>query len=68
MTAGFRPAPKPFMTSIVTLAPEGAGTRYTARILHVDEAGRAQHLAMGFETGWGQVLDQLAALAPGLEG
>ncbi|MFM2092707.1 MAG: hypothetical protein RLZZ127_3196 [Planctomycetota bacterium] len=61
---GFRPAPPnghlPFhMTAIVSIAPEGAGTRYTAIALHADEASRKQHEAMGFHDGWGTALAQL---------
>jgi uncharacterized protein YndB with AHSA1/START domain len=59
----WEPAPKPFMTVIVTLADEGGQTRYTARVRHWTEADKAQHEAMGFHQGWGQCLDQLTALA-----
>jgi uncharacterized protein YndB with AHSA1/START domain len=41
--------------------PSG-GTRYTARVMHADQAGRDAHEAMGFEQGWGSALDQLVAL------
>ena len=58
---GFRPAPKPFFTGIVTMEPEGNGTRYTARALHQTEEGRQQHESMGFHDGWGTALDQLVA-------
>ena len=65
---GYRPADPaagaPFVfTAIIELEPHGAGTRYTATVLHADEAGRAQHEAMGFHHGWGAALDQLVALA-----
>lgn len=72
---GFRPAPGSgevdpadcgsfFMTAILTLEEAGPGrTRYVARLLHRDTAGRAAHEAMGFEAGWSQCLDQLVALA-----
>ncbi len=62
---GYRPSDKGiaadhlFMTAIITMAPEGAGTRYTALALHRDEAGRKQHEEMGFHEGWSTVLDQL---------
>ena len=56
---GFRPAAKPFFTGVVTLAPRGTGTRYTAIAMHRDEAGRAKHDEMGFHKGWGAALDQL---------
>lgn len=58
---GYRPAEKPFMTGVVTLAPEGEGTRYVAMALHHNEAARKQHEDMGFEQGWGAALDQLVA-------
>lgn len=58
---GYRPSAEPFMTAIVTLEPEGNGTRYAAIAIHRDEAGRKQHEEMGFHDGWGKVLDQLVA-------
>ena len=62
--AGWRPqAPWLGMTAIITLADEGEGTRYTARVLHVDAAAAARHEEMGFSVGWGICIDQLAALA-----
>ena len=71
---GFRPVPAESaksaesdscdfaFTVILTLAPLGAGTRYTALVLHRDEADRQKHEAMGFQDGWGKALDQLVAL------
>jgi uncharacterized protein YndB with AHSA1/START domain len=38
------------------------GTRYRARVIHADAAGRARHEAMGFHEGWGKALDQLLAM------
>ncbi|MBI2422364.1 MAG: SRPBCC family protein [Candidatus Hydrogenedentes bacterium] len=58
---GYRPAPKPFMTGIITFEVHGSGTRYTATALHADEANRKQHEDMGFYQGWGTALDQLVA-------
>lgn len=58
---GFRPSEKPFFTAVVTLQPQGNGTRYTAMAIHRDEAGRQKHEEMGFQEGWGMVLDQLVA-------
>ncbi len=43
------------------MQPHGGGTSYSARVMHSNEAGRKQHEAMGFETGWGTALDQLVA-------
>ena len=67
---GYRPLPAeavasaPFlMTAIITLAPEGDRTRYTAVVLHGDREVREAHEQMGFHTGWGIALDQLVALA-----
>lgn len=67
LEAGFRPsrhaAHLPFrFTAAITLAPQGKGTKYTATVMHSDAASRDQHEAMGFHTGWGQVLDQLVEL------
>lgn len=59
LLSNYRPAGKGFMTAIITLTPEGAGTRYRAVAIHADEAGRKQHEEMGFEQGWGTALDQL---------
>jgi uncharacterized protein YndB with AHSA1/START domain len=63
---GFRPKlmpPEDFaVTAIISLSPEGSGTRYTALALHADTATRDRHAAMGFEQGWGAALDQLIAL------
>ena len=67
LEAGFRPTRHPAhlsfrMTAAITLAPQGKGTKYTATVMHSDAASRDQHEAMGFHTGWGQVLDQLVEL------
>jgi uncharacterized protein YndB with AHSA1/START domain len=62
LVEGYRPAAKPFMTAMLLLAPEGSGTRYTAIAMHVDESTRKRHQDMGFEAGWGTVLDQLVEM------
>ena len=62
----WEPAPKPFMTVVVTFEAEGGGTRYTARARHWSEADRAAHEAMGFHQGWGLCADQLAEVAAAL--
>jgi uncharacterized protein YndB with AHSA1/START domain len=62
LTAGYRPAVKPFITAIVTFATEGNGTRYKAVVLHGSEDDRKRHEEMGFFDGWGTVLDQMVAL------
>ena len=72
MLPGYRPSYVPekcgtddtgFMfTAMVELADQGLGTRYTATVIHADEAGRNKHAAMGFEAGWGAALEQLVAM------
>jgi len=59
---GYRPSAKPFFSAVISLQPEGQGTRYTATAIHRDEAGKKAHEDMGFHSGWGTVLDQLVAL------
>jgi uncharacterized protein YndB with AHSA1/START domain len=56
---GYRPSENPFMTAVLTLEPSGKGTRYVATAIHRDEAGRKKHEEMGFQEGWGTVIDQL---------
>lgn len=51
------------MTSIVTMADEGAGTRYVAQALHRTPEESAKHVELGFHDGWGTVIEQLARLA-----
>jgi len=69
---GFRPAVLAegcgdfFFTALLYLIPEGSGTRYTAIALHGSEAHGNQHRDMGFESGWGTVLDQLVVYAKAL--
>ena len=64
LTAGWRPATPwlPF-TAVVTMADEGDGTLYTARVMHPDKATRDRHEAMGFFAGWNTCIDQLEAFA-----
>jgi uncharacterized protein YndB with AHSA1/START domain len=62
--AGWVPGANPFFTAVVTFDPlAGGGTRYTARARHWTGEDCRKHEAMGFPTGWSQVLDQLVALA-----
>ena len=49
-------------TAMIELADDIVGTRYTATVIHADEAGAEKHAAMGFESGWGTALDQLVAM------
>lgn len=67
---GFRPAASAAkndasvdfkFTALIQLEALGEGTRYTATVIHADEAGCKQHAEMGFETGWGTALEQLIA-------
>jgi uncharacterized protein YndB with AHSA1/START domain len=60
---GYRPSPEPFFTAMVTMEPEGSGTRYVATAIHCDEERRKNHEEMGFHEGWGTVLDQLVEYA-----
>lgn len=71
MLPGFRPAStsaKPDATvdflfsAMIELQTAANGTRYTATVIHADEAGCKQHAEMGFHEGWGKALDQLVAL------
>ncbi len=63
---GYRPAPEPFFTGVITLETVGAGTRYVARAIHRDPDTRERHAQMGFSDGWGIALDQLVATVKGL--
>lgn len=49
------------MTASLVLEATTTGTRYTAYVLHANTAAKQRHEAMGFESGWGMVLDQLVA-------
>ncbi len=49
-------------TAMIELADHAGGTRYSATVIHADEAGCKKHAEMGFEGGWGKALDQLVAL------
>lgn len=60
---GFRPAPNPFFTAILTFEADGKGTRYIARAMHKDKPDMDKHAAMGFADGWGKALDQLVEWA-----
>lgn len=64
---GFRPTENPFFTAIVTMEPEGSGTRYVARAIHGTASDRTKHEEMGFHEGWGKALDQLVEVAGELQ-
>lgn len=67
MQPGFRPAAKPVstldfaFTGIIEIEAQGAGSKYTATVLHAAAEARERHAAMGFQAGWGKALDQLVA-------
>jgi len=61
-TKAWEPADKPFMTVVLTFEDDGGRTKYTARVRHLTVADRETHEKMGFQAGWGQATDQLAAL------
>jgi len=65
-TSAWEPSAKPFMTGIITFAPEDGKTRYTARVLHWSAADRQTHEEMGFHEGWGKATDQLVELVASL--
>ena len=50
-----------FFTAVILLERHQKWTKYTALVIHKDEAGRKQHEEMGFHEGWGKALDQLVA-------
>lgn len=62
--AGWRPA-KPWLgfTAVITMADEGDGCRYTARVMHPDDETRDQHEKLGFFDGWNTCITQLEAFA-----
>jgi uncharacterized protein YndB with AHSA1/START domain len=70
---GFRPAKlEPnenafAFTAILSLEPEGKGTKYTATVIHSDEASCQRHNDLGFQSGWGKALDKLVAYMKKLE-
>lgn len=63
-TEGWKPAPEPFMTAILTFADAGEGrTAYRAVVRHRSPEAKKQHEEMGFHEGWGTVADQLVEYA-----
>lgn len=64
MSAGYRPAGKPFMVTEVLFEDAGGGkTRYIARAMHWNEETLEEHKQMGFCEGWTAVARQLEELA-----
>ncbi len=67
LLGGWRPAsPWLAFTAILTMADEGSGTRYVARVMHISDAERRRHEEMGFHDGWGACIAQLEAAAQGI--
>lgn len=62
LVGGWRPAEQPFITAIIRLADHPLGTEYSAHVMHKSRADRDQHQELGFDDGWGTVLQQLAEL------
>ena len=62
LDADWRPR-GPNMVRIDEFADEDGRTRYTATARHWTAEAREQHLAMGFEAGWGASADQLEDVA-----
>jgi uncharacterized protein YndB with AHSA1/START domain len=52
-----------YFTAVILLEVQGPRTKYTAIVIHGDEATAKKHEEMGFYDGWGTTLDQLVALA-----
>ena len=52
-------APSFHFTAVLTLTPEGKGTRDRAVAMHAQPVDRDVHEKMGFSEGWGTCLDQL---------
>ena len=67
-SAGWKPAPEPFMTAIIAFrdAP-GGGTLYTATVRHRTPEARQSHEDMGFFDGWGTVATQMEAYAQSIK-
>ena len=63
---GFRPKEGGFFTAIITLEPEGDGTRYTVVARHGSREARDSHEEMGFSAGWSTALEQLVAYVKGV--
>lgn len=66
---GYRPSKRPaapsdpfIFTAVISLEPQGDQTKYTAIVIHGDEASCKNHEEMGFHQGWGAALDQLVTV------
>lgn len=56
----WRPAENAFMTAIITFKDHPLGTDYAAHVMHRNNADRTMHENLGFNDGWGTVIEQLA--------
>ena len=65
LVAGWRPAEHPFVTAIITLSDDPAGTAYAAHVMHKSDADRIMHEEAGFADGWGTAIAQLAKVVAG---
>jgi uncharacterized protein YndB with AHSA1/START domain len=72
LQAGYRPnafdphVGFPF-TATILLEAHGKKTKYTAIVMHADEAAMKKHEAMGFKEGWGKALEQLVEHMKGVK-
>lgn len=65
LRAGWQPVePWLALTAVITLEAVGTDTRYAAQVMHRSAEDSRKHADLGFEQGWGSVLDQLAAYVP----
>ncbi|OKI49213.1 SRPBCC family protein [Micromonospora sp. CB01531] len=68
-TSGLGPGFRPQLvegfafTAVISIEPDGDGTKYTATAMHADASSRKSHADMGFHEGWGAALDQLVEVA-----
>ncbi|HEU4621700.1 MAG TPA: SRPBCC family protein [Burkholderiaceae bacterium] len=61
-TSAWVPSEKAFFTAVITFEDDAGKTKYTARVLHWNEADRLTHENMGFHQGWSMATDQLEEL------
>ncbi len=50
------------MPTVLTLRPEGSGTRYVAMALHHHADSVKKHAAIGFDGGWATASDQMVEM------
>ncbi len=62
---GWIPAPRPFLTSIIEMTPDGDGTHYVATARHADPETQKRHEEMGFFDGWNTVVTQMEEMIIG---